>query len=237
MEGPIARPALYQEVAARLRGLIYRGELAPGARLDEQALSRGFGISRTPLREALKVLHAEGLVRLTPRRGAFVSGELTAEDLDALFPVMALLEGRCAFEAARRASNADLARLSSALAELERLAAADDRVAYHERSAAFHEAVQEIAANPWLSRAIGELRKFVHLLRGRELWVPGRLEASLEEHRRVLRALRLHDAPGAERRMRDHLLAQRVALAALEGRPPRRGSSGSPARTRRRAPR
>jgi DNA-binding GntR family transcriptional regulator len=235
MEGPIARPALYQEVAARLRGLIYRGELAPGARLEEQALARGFGISRTPLREALKVLHAEGLVRLTPRRGAFVAGELTQEDLDALFPVMALLEGRCAYEAARRASAPDLARLGAAHLELERTAAAGDLAAYHERTAAFREAIQEIAANPWLSRAIGDLRKFLRLLRGRELGVPGRLDASLAEHRRLMRALRAHDAPRAERLMRAHLLAQRDALSELDGGPSRRPARAPTDRAHRRA--
>jgi len=234
MEGTIPHTALYQEVAARLRDLIYGGELAPGAWIDEQGLARRFGISRTPLREALKVLHAEGLVRLTPRRGAVVAGELTPEDLDALFPLMGLLEGRCAWEAVRKATPADVARLDALHGELEAHAAAKDVAAYYERNYAFHEAVQEIARNRWLSRAVGELRRFLRLLRGRQLRVPGRLAASLDEHRRFMRALHRGDAAAAERAMRAHLLAQREALGALDVAPaapaPRRRSG-----TRRRA--
>ncbi|MBI5068593.1 MAG: GntR family transcriptional regulator [Deltaproteobacteria bacterium] len=215
-EQPIARQALYQEVAERLRRLIYRGDLPAGAWVDEQALATRFGTSRTPLREALKVLHAEGLVRLDPRRGSFVAGELTSGDLDDLFPVMALLEGRCAYEAVRKASPADVARLEAIHARLEELAAAGDVDGYYESNYVFHETIQELARNPWLSRIVSELRRFLRLLRGRQLRVPGRLQASLAEHRRVMRALRRGDAGAAEKVMRAHLLSQRAALAVQE---------------------
>ena len=86
----IATTALYQEVAARLRERIYAQALTPGAAIDEQTLAEEYGISRTPMREALKVLHAEGLVVLEPRRGCFVT-ELDKQDIDELFPLMALL--------------------------------------------------------------------------------------------------------------------------------------------------
>jgi DNA-binding GntR family transcriptional regulator len=216
MSRPIAHRALYQEVAERLRGQIYDGELAPGAWIDEQALTAQFGISRTPLREALKVLHAEGLVRLTPRRGCFVAGELGPADLDELFPVMALLEGRCAFEAVTKAGPEDVRRLEGIHARLEKLGGRGDVAAYYENNYAFHEAIQELAANPWLSRIVSELRRFLKLLRGRQLRVPGRLEASLDEHRQIMRALRRGDAAAAERIMRAHLLSQRAALAVQE---------------------
>lgn len=232
MSRPIARRALYQEVAERVRELIYRGDLAPAAWIDERALTGRFGISRTPLREALKVLHAEGLVRLTPRRGAFVASELTPQDLDEIFPLMALLEGLCALEAVRKATPTDVARLEALHERLERHAAARDVDRYHEVNSLFHEAIQGLAANPWLSRMVSELRRFLRLLRGRQLRVAGRLEASLSEHRRFMRALRRRDAEEAERVMRSHLLAQRAALATLEGgrgRPaPRRPSRTSP---------
>lgn len=228
-DGPIARRALYQEVAERLRRLIYRGDLAAGAWVDEQALAARFGTSRTPLREALKVLHAEGLVRLDPRRGSFVAGELTPGDLDDLFPVMALLEGRCAYEAVRKASPADAARLEAIHARLEALAAEGDVDGYYESNYVFHETIQELARNPWLSRIVSELRRFLRLLRGRQLRVPGRLQASLAEHRQVMRALRRRDAEGAEKVMRAHLLSQRAALAVQEA-----GAARTPRRRRRR---
>ena len=100
--------SLHDEVAAQLRERIFSGELTPGMFLDEVRLAEQLKISRTPLREALKVLTAEGLVRHEPRRGCFVN-EVTEKDLDEIFPVIALLEGRCAFEAAQHATDADLA--------------------------------------------------------------------------------------------------------------------------------
>jgi DNA-binding GntR family transcriptional regulator len=234
MSHPIAHRALYQEVADRLRRLIYAGELAPGASIDELALAGEFGISRTPLREALKVLHAEGLVRLTPRRGSFVAGELTPADLDELFPVMALLEGRCAFEAVKKATSADVKRLDALHLRLEKVASKGDVAAYYENNYAFHEAIQELAANPWLSRIVSELRRFLKLLRGRQLRVPGRLEASLEEHRQIMRALRRGDADRAERIMRDHLMAQRAALAVQERALPAAAATAATPRRRKR---
>src|SRR5215218_9264681 len=99
--------SLHEEVASRLREQIYEGRLAPGDFLDEVQLAAELAISRTPLREALKVLTAEGLVRHEPRRGCFVA-QVTEQDLDEIFPVIALLEGRCAYDAARHATDADL---------------------------------------------------------------------------------------------------------------------------------
>jgi DNA-binding GntR family transcriptional regulator len=103
--------ALYQQVAERLRQRIFAHELEPGAWIDEQTLAEQYGISRTPLREALKVLAAEGLVTLKPRRGCYVT-EISDRDLDEIFSVMALLEGQCAGDCTEQASDADLAELT-----------------------------------------------------------------------------------------------------------------------------
>ena len=99
--------SLHDQVAERLRSLIFAGELPPGSLVDEVQWCETWSISRTPLREALKVLSAEGLVRHEPRRGCFVS-EVTEQDLDDIFPVIAMLEGRCAHEAASHASPSDI---------------------------------------------------------------------------------------------------------------------------------
>jgi DNA-binding GntR family transcriptional regulator len=106
MNGPIQTKALYEEVADRIRQLIYHGELEPGEWIDEKALCERLGISRTPLREALKVLASEGLLVLQPRRGCQVR-TLSREELEELFPVMAVLEGLCAREAVEKCSAAD----------------------------------------------------------------------------------------------------------------------------------
>lgn len=210
-DGPIFPLALYEEVAERLRQQIYCHELKPGEWIDERALCEYYRISRTPLREALKVLHAEQLVKLVPRRGCFVR-ELTAEELDQIFPVMALLEGRCAYEAVLKAGPGDLQRLEALHAELERHAAANDIDLYYEHNYAFHEAVQRLAGNQWLERAITGLRKVLRLARHRQLRAPGRLQASLEEHRAIMQAFRRGDPVAAERCVKDHLMAQHAAL-------------------------
>jgi len=210
----IVQKALYQEVADRLREQIADGQLAPGAWIDEQALTDQLGISRTPLREALKVLVSEGLVRLEARRGCFVS-QLTEKDLDEIFPLMALLEGRCAFEAARNAGKADLKRLEALHAQLAQQAQSGDIDAYYAANALIHQALQDLAGNRWLSGAIDDLRKVLRLSRQRSLHLPGRLQESLREHLAVFAAVKARDAEEAERVMRLHLMNQRAALARL----------------------
>lgn len=119
----IAPQALYQEVAERLRQRIFAHELPPGRPIDELRLAAEYGISRTPLREALKVLAAEGLVTLIPRRGAFVS-QISGEELDAIFDVLAVLEGHAARRAAERLDEASARQLRQLHERLEEAARA-----------------------------------------------------------------------------------------------------------------
>ena len=206
--------SLHDEVASKLRERIFSGDLAPGSFIDEPALCADLAISRTPLREALKVLTAEGLLRHEPRRGCFVN-QITEQDLDQIFPVIALLEGRCAFEAANNATDADLAALEQLHERLQRNAKAKRITEYFDTNFAIHEAIILLANNPWLSQVIGDLRKLVKLARLQQLHAPGRLEQSLSEHLAVYAALKAHDAEGAEAAMRTHITRQRVALREL----------------------
>ncbi len=207
----ISTPALYQEVASRLRMRIYSQELKPGEAIDELALAEEYGISRTPMREALKVLHAEGLVSLEPRRGCTVT-ELTRQDIDEMFPVMALLEGRCAYEAVRKSKPADIRKIEELHGRLEKHAAASDIEKYFELNCVFHEQVQKLAGNNWLERITTDLRKFLRLMRGRQLHLPGRLQQSLAEHRMLLAAFQNRNPAAAEKIMHDHLINQWTAL-------------------------
>jgi DNA-binding GntR family transcriptional regulator len=203
--------SLHHEVAATLRDRIFSGDLAPGAFLDELALVDDLKISRTPLREALKVLTAEGLVRHEPRRGCFVS-QVTEQDLDDIFPIIALLEGRCAFEAARNASDADLAALQTLHDRLNAQAEAGSIAAYYDTNFAIHEAIITLANNRWLAQSIADLRKILKLARLQQLHAPGRLAQSLSEHMAVFAALKARDSEGADAAMRTHLTRQRVTL-------------------------
>lgn len=211
---PLRPASLHEEVASRLRHMVFERQLLPGQWIDELALAKDWQISRTPLREALKVLASEGLVQLVPRQGCRVT-EMSEDDADELFPVMALLEGRCAFEAVRKATAEDLARLRRLHETLEVHAAAKDVDGYYRANHEFHSSVQALADNRWLDRATNELRKFLRLLRGRQLNWPGRIEDSINEHRVLIAAIEQRDAARAERLMHDHLMAQLAALKAL----------------------
>ena len=211
MDQAIERKPLYLEVADRLRALIHNGDLAPGEWIDEKVICEKLGISRTPLREALKVLHAESLVELVPRRGCYVK-TLDGEGLRELFPVMAALEGLCARLAVENCTPADLARLETMHADLEAAAAAGDVDRYFEENHVFHRAVQELSRNRWLQRITGDLRGVLRLARHKQLTLPGRLSESLAEHRSIMESFRTGDALQAQKNMEIHLCHQQKAL-------------------------
>ncbi len=203
--------SLHDEVAATLREQIFDGTLAPGSFVDEVALCERLSISRTPLREALKVLTAEGLLRHEPRRGCFVN-EVTERDLDEIFPVIALLEGRCAYEAARNASDVELHELDALHERLVRHAKARRINDYYATNHIIHEAIIKLADNKWLAQVIGDLRKILKLARLQQLHAPGRLDQSLSEHLAIFAALKARDSEGADAAMRTHMTRQREAL-------------------------
>jgi DNA-binding GntR family transcriptional regulator len=211
----IATTALYQEVAERLRQRIFAHELTPGTWIDEQKLAEQYGISRTPLREALKVLASEGLVELKPRRGCYVT-EISRRDLDDIFPLIALLEGRCTADALRRAKPADIRELRDIHEQLEAAAREGRITAFFEANQAFHRRLQELADNRWMLSVIQDLRKVLKLSRLHSLSLEGRLQQSLDEHRTIMAALEAGDGAAAERAMHDHLLSGREALARMD---------------------
>jgi DNA-binding GntR family transcriptional regulator len=206
--------SLHDDVANQLRERIFGAQLAPGSFIDEAQLCEEMAISRTPLREALKVLAAEGLVRHEPRRGSFVN-QVTEQDLDEIFPVIALLEGRCAHEAATHANDGDIAALETMHQRLQAHAASKDIQSYYAANFAIHEAIITLANNKWLAQVIADLRKILKLARLQQLHAPGRLEQSLSEHMAVFAAIKVHDGEGADAAMRTHLLRQREALREL----------------------
>ena len=220
----LAPAALYLQVAERLRGLIFSHQLPPGSWVDEQALASQYGISRTPLREALKVLATEGLVTLRPRRGCYVT-EIEEADLDEIFPILAVLEARAAHDAALRASAADLAHLETLHAALEAATADGDLDRFFEVNQRFHVALQTIAGNRRLTQLINDMRQVLKLTRHHSLLRTGRPEESLAEHRRLMTALRNRAAEAAAQEMHAHLMAGRAAIASLQA---QRGSRGVP---------
>ena len=195
---------LYEDVAERLRAQIFAHELAPGSWLDEQSLAVQFGISRTPMREAIKVLASEGLVTMKLRRGAYVT-EVDRGDLEQIFTILSLLEGQAAKETAIKATEAQLTQLDDIHHRLEKAAADRDAEQFFEVNVRFHDLIQEIAGNRWMNGVIEDLRKVLKLQRRDSLSRTGRLQSSLLEHRQILQAILKRDPVAAELAMRNHL--------------------------------
>ena len=200
----LASRPLYEEVADQLRVRIFAHDLAPGAWIDEQSLAKEFGISRTPLREAIKVLAAEGLITMKLRRGAYVT-EVNRGDLEQIFTILSLFEGEAAKEAASKAKEKDLNDLDDMHLRLEKAAADRNLDQFFEINVRFHERIIAIANNPWMTSVIADLRKVLKLQRKDSLSRSGRLQSSLSEHREILKALLKRDPIAAEQAMRTHL--------------------------------
>ncbi len=198
---PLARRALYQDVADRLRQQIFARELEPGSWIDETRLSSEYGISRTPLREALKVLATEGLVTMKLRRGAYVT-EVSGEDVAQVYHLLALLESDAAGVVASNASPAERAQLRQLHDELE--AQVRQRDAFFAANEQFHMALLQIAGNRWAVQVVADLRKVMKLNRHHSLFKQGRLQESLQEHRALMAAIAARKGALAVKVMRAH---------------------------------
>jgi DNA-binding GntR family transcriptional regulator len=203
-----AERALYEQVAEALRARIVAHTLAPGSWIDEQAIAAEYGISRTPLREALKVLAGEGLVTMKLRRGAYVT-EVSSRDLDEVFHLLALLESDAARVVAARATPAQIVELQALHEQLE--ASVADRDRFFAANEAFHMRLLEFADNRWRNQLVADLRKVMKLNRHHSLFKQGRLEASLKEHRQLMAALKARNADRAQALMQQHMAAGREA--------------------------
>ena len=207
---PSPARALYEDVAERLRAQIFARELEPGAWIDEMKLAADYGISRTPLREALKVLAVEGLVTMKPRRGAYVA-ETSRDDVAQVYHLLALLEADAAGEVARRASDAQLGQLQQLHERLEKQVRQRD--AFFAANERFHLALLEVAGNRWRTQIVTDLRKVMKLNRHHSLFKQGRLADSLGEHRAIMSAIAARESAKAARLMREHFASGLEAAA------------------------
>ena len=193
--------ALYEEVAELLRQRIFNRELVPGSWIDELKLAEEYGISRTPLREALKVLATEGLVTMKVRRGAYVT-EVNEKDLTDVYHLLSLLESDAAGVVAAEATPAQIKDLQDLHNQLEK--AAGNRERFFQINEAFHMQLLETANNRWRDQMVADLRKVMKLNRHNSLLKSGRIDESLAEHRALMQALAVGDAATAILRMKEH---------------------------------
>lgn len=210
----IPRSTLPQAAADRLRALIIEGALMPGDRLNERTLAEQLGVSRTPLREAFRVLTAEGLLVQLPNRGVQVAA-LSADDVRDAFQVIAALEGLAGELAAQRATDEDLGDLRRLQAEMEAAHARRDLPAYYAVNRAIHDRLGAIAGNPVLSRTHAALNARLHALRFRSNLNPAKWDRAVAEHRTLLDALAARDGRALRDLLVGHLQAKLEAV--LEG--------------------
>ncbi|MNZ02467.1 putative HTH-type transcriptional regulator YdfH [compost metagenome] len=204
---------LYIEVAELVRQRIYSRELEPGSWIDEMKMVEEFGISRTPLREALKVLAAEGLVTMKVRRGAYVT-EVSEKDLRDVYHLLALLESDAAAAVAQTATAAELQQLHDLHLQLER--AVHDANRFFQINEQFHMALLTLCGNRFLSQSVADLRKVMKLNRHQSLFKQGRIEDSLKEHSDVMRALVERNADATRAAMLTHFQNGLMAAVTIE---------------------
>jgi DNA-binding GntR family transcriptional regulator len=209
---PLVRNA--GDVATELiRQAIVDGSLAPGERLKEEDLARRLGISRTPVREALAILQAEGLVDGVPNRGSVVRSH-TAAELDDLYELRALLEGHAARRAARRVTHEVLGALRESCDRFERIASDDDVRELVQENLAFHNTILEAAGSARLDSIVRMVTELPLIYRSYIWYSPDQRRISLHYHRQITHALETRDGERAELVMREHVLEARDLLVA-----------------------
>lgn len=201
---PIQRRPLHNELADRLRHMIVEGELAPGEKLAEKELCEQFGVSRTPLREAMKVLATEGLVLLTPNRGCTVA-KLTLADLDEAFPIMGALEALSGELACQHITDAELDRIQELHERMVRKYEAGALRDYFKLNEQIHQMILDAARNPTLAQMQLSLSGRVRRARYMANMSPARWRKAVEEHERILEVLKARDGKRLAVLLKEHL--------------------------------
>ena len=210
----IPRPVLHQQVCARLRLLIVEGHIAPGSKLNERALCEQLQISRTPLREAIKMLAAEGLVELLPNRGA-VAVQLSAQDVADTFEVIAGLEGQSGELAAQRITDAELTEIRALHFEMLAAHARRDLPTYYRLNAQIHSRINAAARNPVLTQTYSTVNARLQALRFRSNFDEAKWQRAVREHEEMIQRLTARDAAGLRALLVQHLEHKRDAVLDL----------------------
>jgi DNA-binding GntR family transcriptional regulator len=195
---------LRELVFESLREAIIHGRLHPGERLMEIQLAEELGVSRTPVREAIRKLELEGLVLMIPRKGAYVS-QISMKDIADVFEIRRALEGLAARLAAERATEEEIERLERALIRIAEVAEADDLNGAVALDTDFHEELMAASHNPRLSQMVSNLREQIHRFRLTSLSHPGRVKLAVEEHRKIVDAIASHDSELAQNLAYEHI--------------------------------
>jgi DNA-binding GntR family transcriptional regulator len=207
----IPRPALHQAVATRLRQRLVEGQIAPGSKLNERELAEQLKVSRTPLREAIRMLAAEGLVELLPNRGA-VAAQLSLEDVAHTFEVIAGLEGQAGELAAARIGDGELAEIRALHYEMLAAYTRRDLSTYYRLNAGIHTHINAAARNPVLTQTWRTINARLQALRFRSNFDEAKWQRAVGEHDRMVELLAARDGEGLRRVLVQHLEHKRDAV-------------------------
>jgi DNA-binding GntR family transcriptional regulator len=210
----ISRLGLHDQAAARLRTLLIEGRIAPGAKLNERELAELLHVSRTPLREAIKLLAAEGLVDLLPNRGA-VAVKLTETDILNTFELLAGLEAMSGEFAAERITEAELMQIRALHFEMLAAFTRRDLSNYYRLNALIHAAINDAAKNPVLTATYHGINARVQSLRFRTNQNEAKWKRAVQEHEAMVRALAAHDGAAMRKVLVEHLLNKRNTVIDL----------------------
>ncbi|MBC7470157.1 MAG: GntR family transcriptional regulator [Ramlibacter sp.] len=200
----IPRAALHEQVVRRLRQMLVENQIAPGAKLNERELAEVLQVSRTPLREAIKMLAAEGLVELLPNRGA-IAVELTEADVLSTFEMMAGLEAMSGELAAQRITDAELAEIRAMHFEMLAAYTRRDLSAYYRLNSKIHSAINQAAKNSVLTITYNRVNARLQALRFRSNQDEGKWKQAMAEHDRIIEALSKRDAGAMRKVLAEHL--------------------------------
>lgn len=207
----IKRKSLHQELVDRLQPLIIGGELAPGSKVPEKMLCTRFGVSRTPLREALKVLASEGLVRLEPNRGAWVT-QVTISEVEEVFPVLGALEALSGELACKSITDAEIAAVRGLHEDMIRSYEKRDLDSYFAINQKIHRAILLAARNDTLTTSCQALSLRMQRARYLANMSEGRWYAAVQEHETILKFLVERDGSRLARTLLDHMDAKRASV-------------------------
>ncbi len=210
----IPRQVLHQEVAVRLRQRIVEGQIAPGTKLNERELSEVLKVSRTPLREAIKMLAAEGLVELLPNRGAVVA-QLSEQDIADTFEVIAGLEGQAGELAAQRIGEAELAEIRALHYEMLAAYTRRDLPTYYRINAQIHTRINAAAGNRVLTQTWATVNARLQALRFRSNFDEAKWKRAVKEHDKMIELLAARDGAALRTLLIAHLLHKRDAVLEL----------------------
>ena len=201
----ISRRPLHYELVDRLRDMIIQGELEPGQKISEKALCDRFGVSRTPLREAIKILAADGFLDLTPHRGASVV-KLSLKDFEEALPIMGALDAVAGELACQNATDAEIEELAALTDRMTERFKAGDLMGYYKLNSRIHELIMEMARNPTLTQTMRVLSERMRRARYELAMAPARWAQAVDEHQAMVKAIQNRKGVQLGRIMKVHVI-------------------------------